>query len=97
MVSARNALSAVLGDLGFERGDLLSDFVARWEEAVGAHMAAHCRPEGLRGRVLEIRVESSVWCHQLQYRKAELLEGMRRIWGARSPEDLYFLVGQLRS
>jgi len=97
MVPARKAMSAVLGDLGFERGDLLSDFVERWEEAVGREVASHCRPQGLRGHVLEVRVESSVWCHQLQYRKAELLEGIRRLWGARSPGDLYFSVGRLRS
>jgi len=66
---------------------------ACWEQAVGAEIAAHCRPSALRGGVLEVTVDSSVWCQQLQMRRDEILGGLRSALGADAPADLRFRVG----
>ena len=65
----------------------------RWEEAVGAEIAAHCRPTALRGGVLEVTVDSSVWSQQLQLRGPEILEALRAVLPADAPSELWFRVG----
>jgi predicted nucleic acid-binding Zn ribbon protein len=66
---------------------------ACWEEAVGSEIADHCQPSALRGGVLEVTVDSSVWSQHLQIRRDEILEGLREALGADAPEDLRFRVG----
>jgi len=66
---------------------------ACWEEAVGPEIASHCQPSALRGAVLEVTVDSSVWSQHLQMRRDEILEGLRGALGADAPADLRFRVG----
>lgn len=83
----------VLGELGLEGVARSHQIGACWEEAVGAQIAAHCRPKGLRGEVLELEVDSPVWAQQLQLRKPELLAALQRRLGANAPRELRFQVG----
>jgi predicted nucleic acid-binding Zn ribbon protein len=66
---------------------------ACWEQAVGAEIAGHCRPSALRGGVLEVTVDSSVWSQHLQMRRDEILGGLRSALGSDAPADLRFRVG----
>jgi predicted nucleic acid-binding Zn ribbon protein len=66
---------------------------ACWDEAVGSEVARHCQPSALRGAVLEITVDSSVWSQHLQMRREEILAGLRGVLGADAPADLRFRVG----
>jgi predicted nucleic acid-binding Zn ribbon protein len=66
---------------------------ACWEEAVGSEIADHCQPSALRGTVLEVTADSSVWSQHLQMRRGEILEGLRRAMGTDAPADLRFRVG----
>lgn len=86
-------MDTVLGDLGLEAAAAAFRVGQRWEEAVGPEVARHCRPVGLRGQVLEVMVESSVWSQQLQLRQPEILEALRRVLGDGAPTDLRFRVG----
>ena len=43
--------------------------------------------------VLEVTVDSSVWCQQLQMRRPELLASLREALGADAPRDLWLRVG----
>lgn len=83
----------VLGDLGLEQAAAVVRIVDRWEAAVGSEIARHCRPTALRGRVLEASADSSVWCQQLQMRRAEILAALRRELGDEAPSDLWLRVG----
>jgi predicted nucleic acid-binding Zn ribbon protein len=67
--------------------------VACWEEVVGSEIAGHARPSALRGEVLEVTVDSSVWSQHLQLRRVEVLEGLRAALGSGAPADLRFRVG----
>ena len=84
---------AVLGELGFGEMARVLRIAERWQEALGPELAPHCRPETLRGDVLEASVESSVWCQQLQLRAPEILAGLRRVLGDDAPSKLRLRVG----
>ncbi len=86
-------LSSVLRELGHGAAADLLRVAARWEAAVGAEVAAHAEPTGLRGGVLEVTVTSSVWAQHLQLRRPALLAGLARELGAAAPTDLRFRVG----
>jgi len=83
----------VLEDLGAGNSARVMRIAEHWEAAVGAEIAAHCRPTVLRGSVLEVTVDSSVWCQQLQLRGPEIIEALRAELPADAPSDLWFRVG----
>ncbi len=83
----------VLKDLGLEESARALRVAERWEAVVGEEVARHSRPTGIRGGVLEVTVDSSVWCQQLQMRRPELLASLREALGADAPRDLWLRVG----
>jgi len=80
----------VLRELGFDASARVLRVAEHWEEAVGPEIAAHCRPTALRADRLEVSVDSSVWCQQLQLRAPEILAALRRVLGGDAPADLWF-------
>jgi predicted nucleic acid-binding Zn ribbon protein len=86
-------VARVLEDIGAGDGARVMRIAERWEAAVGAEIAAHCRPTALRGGVLEASVDSSVWCQQLQLRGPEILEALRSAMPEDAPSELWFRVG----
>lgn len=87
------AIRRVLEELGHHGSSASIRIAACWEEAVGSEIASHCRPSALRGAVLEVSVDSSVWSQHLQMRREEILAGLRGALGAEAPADLRFRVG----
>lgn len=87
------SIRRVLDELGHHGSSASMRIAACWEQAVGAEIAGHCRPSALRGGVLEVTVDSSVWCQHLQMRRDEILGGLRSALGADAPADLRFRVG----
>jgi predicted nucleic acid-binding Zn ribbon protein len=92
-VPVGSAIRRVLDELGHHGSSTSMRIAACWEEAVGSETASHCQPSALRGGVLEVTVDSSVWSQHLQMRREEILEGLRRELGSDAPEDLRFRVG----
>jgi predicted nucleic acid-binding Zn ribbon protein len=92
-----DVVGQVLGDLGLSGVAKAHRIGAQWEKVVGAQVAAHCRPLGLRGDVLEVEVDSPVWSQQLQLRKPELLAALERVFGSDAPRELRFQVGYARA
>lgn len=86
-------VNQVLGELGLDGVAIAHRIGSSWEEIVGAQIAAHCRPLGLRGDVLELQVDSPVWSQQLQLRKPELLARLEEKLGPDAPRELRFQVG----
>jgi len=86
-------VARVLEDIGAGESARVMRIADHWEEAVGAEIAAHCRPTALRGGVLEATVDSSVWCQQLQLRGPEIIEALRAVLPADAPSELWFRVG----
>ena len=94
--SVGDLVGQVLGDLGLDGVALAHRIGAEWAEVVGAPVAAHCRPRGIRAGVLEIEVDSPVWSQQLQLRKTELLVRLRERFGDAAPAEMRFQVGYAR-
>ena len=86
-------LGRVLDDLGLGSARLAMRIQERWPALVGEAAAAHSIPEGLRGTVLEVRVDSSVWGQQLQVRSAEIVAALRELLGEAAPTELRFRLG----
>jgi predicted nucleic acid-binding Zn ribbon protein len=86
-------LETVLGDLGLDAAARAFRVGEHWAETVGVEGAAHSRCAGLRGTVLEVVVDSSVWCQQLQLEKPRLLAGLRDRLGDEAPTDIRFRMG----
>jgi predicted nucleic acid-binding Zn ribbon protein len=83
----------VLRDLGLEESARALRVAERWEAVAGPEVACHSRPTGMRAGVLEVTVDSSVWCQQLQMRRPELLASLREALGRDAPRDLWLRVG----
>jgi len=81
---------AVLRDLGLDESARALRIEERWEGAVGAEVAAHCRPVALRNGVLEVQADSSAWCQTLRLRAPELLDRLAAALGGDAPRALWF-------
>lgn len=91
-----DAVGRVLGELGLDSVAKAHRIGQVWTQAVGEQIAAHCRPVGVRGEVLELVVDSPVWSQQLALRKPELLAALARALGGDAPRELHFAVGYVR-
>ncbi len=80
----------VLEDLGIGGSARIMRLSAGWEAAVGVEIARHCRPLQFRGEVLEVEVDSSVWCQQLKLQTPQLLTALSAALGDVAPQDLRF-------
>jgi len=80
----------VLEDLGIGGSARIMQLSAGWEAAVGVEIARHCRPLQFRGEVLDVEVESSVWCQQLKLQTPQLLKALSAALGDAAPQDLRF-------
>lgn len=71
-------IGAAVRDLVGDRawGDTLAAaaVVARWDEIVGADLAAHCRPTRLEGTELTLVAESTAWATQIRLLTHQLLD-----------------------
>ena len=66
-----------------------------WDHTVGATMAANTQPAAFKGRLLLVHVSSSVWVHQLQFMKQELIEKINAACQKHLVEDITFKIGPL--
>jgi predicted nucleic acid-binding Zn ribbon protein len=91
-VAVGSLIDRVLADLGAGATARAVRIADHWREAVGPEVADHSRPVGVRGDVLEVSVDSSVWCQQLQLRTPEILAGLRRTVGDDAPARVWLHV-----
>jgi len=87
-------IDRVLADLGAGPTARAVRIADHWEEAVGGDVADHSRPVAIRGDVLEVEVDTSVWCQQLQLRTPQILAGLREIVGQDAPSEVWLRVGK---
>lgn len=87
-------LKQVLSDLGHGATARAVRIADRWAASVGPEIAAHSRPVAIRGDVLEVSVDTSVWCQQLQLRIPEMLAALRETVGEDAPREIWLRVGK---
>lgn len=66
---------------GLDAGPLAALF-ARWDEVVGAAVAAHAWPVSLRGGTLVVGVDEPIWCTQLGFLETDLVRRLDAVLGA---------------
>ena len=88
-------LAKVLSDLGLGDAERAFQIGERWADAVGVEIARHSRPLALKGEVLEVAVDSSVWAQQLQLQQPAILSALAAALpdGEPAPSELRFRVG----
>ena len=65
------------GRLGGPSADSLTTLYTDWDELVGARLAAHTRPVGLRDGVLVVGVEDPAWATEIRFLAPTLVERLR--------------------
>ena len=75
---------------------VLSAVFTRWEEIVGAPVAAHAWPVSLRRGVLVIGVEHSAWATQLRFMTTEIGARVAAVSGIDAVERVEIRVGAAR-
>jgi len=70
-----------------------------WNEAVGSMIARQTKPERLVNGTLYVKVSTSIWMHQLQFLKEDILEKFKDHGkqGALSVSNIHFSVGLVGS
>ena len=72
-----DVLAGVADQLGISRRITRSKLEKAWRQAVGDEAAQHCQALSVRGNVLTVAVDSSVWKQEIgTMRKAEILAKM---------------------
>lgn len=61
-----NLVQGLVQDRGWQQTAASAGVVGRWDQIVGAEIAAHCRPESLRDGELVLVAESTAWATQLR-------------------------------
>jgi predicted nucleic acid-binding Zn ribbon protein len=68
------AVRELVGDRSWSDTLAAASVVARWDEIVGADVAAHCRPSRLEGGELTVVAESTAWATQIRLLSRQLLD-----------------------
>jgi predicted nucleic acid-binding Zn ribbon protein len=62
-----DALDAIRRELGMGAPSEIDAITASWDGLVGAALAAHSRPQTVRGGVLVVVADGAAWAGQLRY------------------------------
>ena len=66
-----------------------------WDGAVGDVIAQNAKPAAFKGRLLLVHATSSIWIHQLQFLKKEIIGKLNNALGKSLIDDLKFKIGPL--
>jgi predicted nucleic acid-binding Zn ribbon protein len=67
----------VVEEQGWSAQASTAGVIARWPELVGADIADHCTPSGLRDGTLHLVAESTAWATQLRLLQRQILARLR--------------------
>lgn len=88
-VPLAQSLQAVSERLGMAGPDVLHVVFGRWEEVVGAAMAAHVRPLRLQETTLVVVADQPAWATQVRHLAPQVLGRLRDVCGpTKAPERL---------
>ena len=66
-----------------------------WDEVVGEAIAANAQPAAFKGDLLLVHVTSSVWIHQLQFLKAEIISKLNSTLDKPVIAEIKFKIGPI--
>jgi predicted nucleic acid-binding Zn ribbon protein len=68
-----DAVEELVRDRNWTRTLIAAGLLPRWDQIVGPHIAAHCRPERLEAGELTCVAESTAWATQLRLMSGQVL------------------------
>jgi hypothetical protein len=66
-----------------------------WNEAVGPQISAQTSPAHVKRSALYVKVANSVWMHQLQFLKEEIMKKFNQLSGRDPITAIHFSIGEL--
>lgn len=70
--------------------------VDTWNRAVGLQIAAKSQPDRLKDDILYVRVVNSVWMHELQFMKQDILAKLNGLPDAARVGQIRFFIGEVK-
>lgn len=91
-IAARSILDRIVNQFGLRAGLSRHRVIHRWPEIVGPGVARHSRATEVKGSVLHVAVDSSVWMNELAAIRIALLEKLNSLLeeGAAPITDIRF-------
>lgn len=77
-----NVFSRMLAERGWKSPVAIGSVLARWDEIVGADIAAHCVPESFDADTVLVRCDSTAWATQLRLITPQVLQRFETELGA---------------
>jgi predicted nucleic acid-binding Zn ribbon protein len=68
-----------------------------WNRAAGPQIGAKAQPDRLREEVLYVRVATSVWMHELQFMKQDIISKLNGILGGTKVSQIRFFIGEVEA
>lgn len=95
-VAIADVLKTVLKKLGLGQRVRVARIAQDWERIVGSKIARHCAPVSVKGKILVVNVDSSVWLSELtRFFKDKMLEQIRGEPGGEGIKDVRFRIGDV--
>ena len=66
-----------------------------WNRAVGPQIGAKAQPDRQRDDVLYVRVSTSVWMHELQFMKQDIIARLNELLGSAAVSQIRFFIGEV--
>lgn len=92
-VSLGHVLPGILKSIRHDGDEQLVLIWERWDRIVGESIAKNARPAAFKGKLLLVEVSSSVWIHQLQFLKEEIIDTINAAFGKEVVNEIKFKVG----
>ncbi|WP_419656992.1 conserved uncharacterized, DUF721 [Desulfosarcina variabilis str. Montpellier] len=86
-------LSSILEQCRSKNAGGIAHIAQVWQQSVGAPIAENAKPYAMKGTLLLVHVSSSVWLHQLQFLKDELIDCLNRELEQGQIIDMKFKIG----
>jgi predicted nucleic acid-binding Zn ribbon protein len=68
-----------------------------WNQAVGPQIGSKAQPDRLKDDVLYVRVSTSVWMHELQFMKQDIIAKLNAIIGGNPVTQIRFFIGEIEA
>lgn len=85
-------VDGIVGQMIISRGwrepVAVSSVIARWDELVGAELAAHTRPKKFENAIVEVHCDSTAWATQLDLMKRDIIQMFERELGSGVVHDV---------
>ena len=91
--SLSNILPNVMKTLRQDPEEQLLQVFEIWNQIVGESVSQNVQPRAFKGKLLLVEVSSSVWMHQLQFLKEDIVRKINETMGAEVVEDIKFKIG----